>query len=200
MLPLIQQKYRRNIVPRCTQFTIYVTFYGTKAQYIKSSPSNIFFMRYSRWVKVGVPSGGTLPSSNVKNLLFIRNPVILRSFREVNDEESVLDKFFVLCELFMHNFSVKRDVISVFFLLLVLDEGQSLRCSDQRNTFTLAKFLLEILVPHQNVLDISHFWNPSQPTLEITHKTPCFVAVAFSIQKQWAFHFLHVLEFGDRNE
>ena len=96
----------------------------------------------------------------VKNLLFIktfRNPVILRSSREVNDEESVLDKFFVLCELFMHNFSVKRDVISMFFLLLVLDEGQSLRCSDQHNTFTLAKFFLEILVPHQNVLDISHF-------------------------------------------
>ena len=78
---------------------------------------------------------------HMKNSLFVetsRDPVILGAFSEVNNNKSVLDKFFVFCEFFVHNFAVKGDVIIVFFLLLVLDEGRGLVCPDQYNTLTTA--------------------------------------------------------------
>ena len=108
----------------------------------------------------------------MKNSIFVKtlwDPVILASLCEVNNKESVLDKFFVLCELFMHNFAVKKYVIFVFFLVLVLDEGQSLGWPNQHNTFTAAKNCPEILFPNKNIRDISHICNLSQSALKIIH-------------------------------
>ena len=145
---------------------------------------------------------GNVSIFHVKNSLFIkisRDPVILGPLREMNDNESVLDKFFVFCELFMDNFAIKKYVIFVLFLLLVLNEGQSLGCSNQHNTFTAAKNCPEILFPYKNVRNISHVCNSSQPTLKIIHKSPTFSAVAFSVQKQRAFHCKHEIMGEDTN-
>ena len=54
---------------------------------------------------------------HMKNSLFVetsRDPVILGAFSEVNNNKSVLDKFFVFCEFFVHNFAVEGDVSSSF--------------------------------------------------------------------------------------
>lgn len=77
----------------------------------------------------------------MKNSLVIetsRDPVILCSFREVDDDKSFLDKFFVSCQLVVNKFSIKRNKFTLPFLLPALNEGRSLSWSDQQDAVTVA--------------------------------------------------------------